>query len=136
MIDLKYIAAVKASPGAYNDIEITADGDIATVDGSGRVKQDVVKILLTEVGLMPYPNYGSSLPLLPGNTPYSPTLLNLVASEVESAIHYLTLVEDSPEDTERISEIRNLEVSFDTDIHINFVIRTLDTNDIVLGFSL
>ena len=136
MIDLKYIDAIKATPGGYNDIEITRDGDIAVLAGTDRVKQDVVKIILTETGLMPYPNYGSSLPSMPGNTSYDQTLLNTVANEIISDIHYLINVETSQVLAEQISELKTLDVTFsDNQIQAVIVLLTEDNTEILIGFT-
>ena len=136
MIDLKYIDALKTTPGGYNDIEITADGDIATIDGYARVKQDVVKIILTETGLMPYPNYGSSLPSMSGNTPYDTTLLNTVANEVISDIHYLVNTETSQQLSEQISDLKSLDVSYsNSQIQVGLVLLTKDNTEVAVGFS-
>ena len=137
MIDLKYIDAVKPTPMGYNDIEWTADGDIAVIEGPDRVKQDVVKILLTETGLMPYPNYGSSLPSMSGNTPYSTTMLDAISNEVISDMHYLILGEESQVPSEQISELKSMDVSFsDNRVQLSLVVLTRDNTDIQLGFSL
>jgi len=136
MIDLKYIDAIKQTPGGYNDIEITEDGDIATIDGAARVKQDMVKILLTETGLMPYPNYGSILPSMSGNTPYDTTLLNTVANEVISDIHYLINTETSQVLSEQISELKSLDVNYsNSQIQVAVVLLTKDNTEVAAGFS-
>jgi hypothetical protein len=52
MNDLRFIAALKPTPGHYNDIDIGvtgATGDIVMIGGADRVRQDVVKILLTDL---------------------------------------------------------------------------------------
>jgi hypothetical protein len=137
MKDLKYIAAIKTASEGFNDIEITADGDLAAVEGAARIKQDVVKILLTELGLMPYPNYGSSLPSLVGSDPFSTSLLDTVSSEVISNIHYLIFSEESQLLTEQIAEIKTLDVSFaNGTVMVNMVLISRAAEEIALGFSL
>ena len=137
MKDLKYLAAVKSPPGPYNDIEIGADGDIVTVDGVDRIKQDVAKILMTELGLMPYPNYGSSLPLMPGSQQFSSTLLDTISSEVISAVQYLVYVEESALLDEQISSITTLKVSYeDAAVSINLTIANKAKEEASLGLSL
>ena len=136
MIDLKYIDAVKPHPGSFNDIEITPEGDIATISGYERVKQDIVKILMTEMGMMPYPNYGSNLNTIPNTSAYDPTLLDSVANEVISSVNYLVLAEESPDPTEQISEITTLDVSVNTNVKIALSVKTKDNETLPLGFSL
>jgi len=136
MIDLKYLAALKSPEAAYNDIEFNADGDIVTLDGVDRVRQDIVKMLQTEMGLMPYPNYGTNLNAVPGNTPYDSTLLNAIASEIISAIHYQILNETSTQANEQVAEIRKLSVNYSgSAITIDLSIWTRDQQEIVLGVT-
>jgi phage baseplate assembly protein W len=136
MKDLKYIAAIKDVPTAFNDIEIGADGDIVTLAGTARVKQDVVKILLTELGLLPYPNYGTSLPTLPGTESSDPSLLNSVSSEVISAVQYLVLNEESQVPSELIDSLKTLSVSYAASaINIAMTIVTKDQAEVDAGFT-
>ena len=136
MKDLKYIAAIKDVPTPYNDIEIGPDGDIITLEGIARVKQDVVKILLTENGLLPYPNYGTSLPSLPGIASGSTSLLNNVSSEVISAIQYLVLNEESQLPSEQIDSLTTLDVSYSNSaINIAMTIVTKDQAEVDAGFT-
>jgi hypothetical protein len=136
MIDLKYIAALKSPEAPYNDIDFNADGDIVMIEGVDRVKQDIVKMLQTEMGLMPYPNYGTNLMAVPGNTPYDSTLLNAIAGEIISAIHYQILNETSTLPNEQVAEIRKLSVDYSgSAITIDLSIWTRDQQEIVLGVT-
>jgi phage baseplate assembly protein W len=136
MKDLKYLASLKSTSTAFNDSEIGPDGDLVTVEGADRVKQDIAKILLTENGLMPYPNYGTSLPTLPGNSQFSSDLLNNVSSEVISAIHYLVFIEESQVPAEQIDSLSSLDVSYaNSAVNIVMTVTTKDKASIDVGFT-
>lgn len=135
MKDLKYLAVLKSTPGAYNDIEF-ANGDIVPVSLEDRVRQYVAKILLTEKGLMPYPNYGTNLGLIPNSTPYMTDLLNMVSNEVVAAVRYAILIEESTEEAEQISEIKNLDVNFqDNHVQVNLILLTRANTEVPLSFA-
>lgn len=136
MKDLKYLAALKETPGAFNDIEFNAEGDIVTVENEDRVKQNAVKILMTEKGIMPYPNYGCSLSTIPGNTPFNDELLNQVSDEIVAAIQYLVYVEESTVPAEQIAEIKNLDVNFsEGQIVANLILLTQANTEVNVGLA-
>lgn len=91
---------------------LSAVGDIQYIDKSDRLKQDITKILITERGLMPYPNYGTLLPLLPATSPTDVNLLPTLSDDIIVAMRYLDLIETSTEDDERIGEITTLDLEF------------------------
>jgi phage baseplate assembly protein W len=112
MDDLKFIGSRTGEfIGDLNDIAIVG-GDIDLVSGSDRLLQDMIKVLLTEKGLMPYPNYGSALPYLRGSNYSDPNLLSLVSDEVLTALRYLYLIEESDVKTEQLGEITTMDVEF------------------------
>lgn len=110
MDDLKLLGSRTGEfVGDLNDVSFV-NGDLDVVSGSDRLTQDMVKVLLTEKGLMPYPNYGSALPYLRGSNYNDPNLLSLVSDEVLTALRYLYLIEESSDTTERLGEITSLDV--------------------------
>lgn len=98
--------------GDNNDIRVDANGDLVCIDGVTRVKQDVTKILLTERALVPYPNYGSLLPSLPGTRATNPSLLATLADDIIISLRYLTLSETSSVNEEQIGELLSLDLEF------------------------
>lgn len=136
MKDLKYIAALKDTQYSFNDIEIDGEGDIVTLENEALLKQEIVKILLTESGLMPYPNYGTALAYLTNQQPYSPKILDTVSDEVVSAVHYLIFISESENDRDIIAEISELDVSYaDSVLNINLRILTAARAIINIGLS-
>jgi len=136
MYDVKYLGSrTGVYTGDFNDVSFTNTGDLDTVSGSGRLKQDVVKILLTEQGLMPYPNYGTQLSFMRNVNPNDTRVLSDVADEVESALRYLDALEPSTDLSERIGEITSLETSYaDSAISILLNITTAERTTIDLNF--
>lgn len=118
MKDLKYLtSSIDGVIGTNSDLSfVSAEGgnvDLATVDLSDRVSQDITKILLTETGTLPYPNYGAGLSTYIYRTFNSIDILDQVQKAILSAIYYLIFREPSANPAERIGSIDDISVSYD-----------------------
>lgn len=112
MKDLKYIQSVWDSTIGISDINYDANGDIICVENEDRLRQDIVKILITESGVLPYPNYGTILPLIPNNVRYSQEILDTIATSIIASLRYMTLGDSTANPRERISAVDNLDVTY------------------------
>ncbi len=111
MQDLKYIQSIWEPTKTTNDIAY-ANGDIVIVENEDRLRQDITLILMTESGTLPYPNFGTVLPLMPGNTRFSQPVLDQVANTIVAALKYLVLLETSANYRERLASVDSLNVSY------------------------
>lgn len=115
---------------------MSAVGDVQRISGIPRLKQDITKILLTERGLNPYPNYGTILPGLVGTRLNNPDTLSLVANEVISALRYQYLIETSQDLDEIIGQVRQLDVEFSSNsILITLQVETASKAQVALQFE-
>lgn len=137
MDDIQYIGSrTGVYTGDFNDVSFTNVGDLAVVSGPDRLKQDIIKILLTEQGLMPYPNYGTQLYTMRNVNPNDSRVLSDVAEDIESALRYLDALEPTTDLAERIGEITTLETSYaDSAISILLEITTASRSSLNLTFQ-
>lgn len=79
------------------DISITADGKLNTVSDNNKLRQDIVKILLTKLGENKYhPTYGSSIGAIEIGHVTDESLLELdLSSSAESSIRNLMTLQGS-----------------------------------------
>lgn len=111
MYDIKYI-----NLSGYNDIEFStteaAGTDFSLLAGPARVQQDLAKASSTPIGLLPYVNYGTSLPALLNNKYAGQDTLTTAATYIELMVRYLAQMEESAIDSEKISSISSLNINF------------------------
>ena len=138
MFDIKLLGSAKGEIyGDFNDISFDANGDVNVISGADRIKQDIVKILITVSGNLPYVNYGTFLSKLVNSRYSDEKLLSSVNDEVISAIQYLVSNEESIDGDEIIDEITTLEVSFEErEVLIDLVVTTLARKELNLEITL
>ncbi len=138
MFDIKLLGSTKGDIyGDFNDISFDVNGDVDVISGTDRVRQDIVKILITVSGNLPYVNYGTFLPKLVNSRYTDEKLLSSVNDEVIAAIQYLVSNEESIDGDEIIDEITTLEISFEErEVLINLVATTLSRKELNLEITL
>jgi len=135
MDDLKYLGSKSGDfIGDNNDLVINELGDLVIVNGVDRLKQDIVKILLTPYTLQPYPNYGSLLPSLKGISVTDTSLTSRVTDDIITSLRYLDLGETSEVESERISEITTLTAEYALST-LNITLTILARNSEQFNFS-
>lgn len=79
------------------DISISKDGRLETVDGTAKLKQDLIKIILTEIGSNKYhPYYGSKLGSLEiGGIPDFGLIESDIKASAEEAVRKLMALQRS-----------------------------------------
>ena len=111
MFDLKLITLPPSNQPVsplLNDIQVE-NYDLMVIDGVSRKTQDILKILLTEVGTnLIYTNYGSDLQQV-GKRATSQVAEDISASIVRS-MGYLQAIETSNVPSERVKRIVTLNV--------------------------
>jgi len=113
---MKDFRLLGSSEGVYfgdsNDIVLDPNtSDIKTLEGIGRIRQAVSKILLTPTGMNYLDvNYGSDLPKMK----FSPVIYTEIQSSLRESIirslDYLTTIETSELASEKISSLESIEV--------------------------
>lgn len=117
-------------------LHMSAVGDVQTIEGTGRMVQDVSKIFLTERGLSPFPNYGTSLGSAVGASVTDPNVLSFVADEAVAAIRYQALIETSSAPEELIGQIKQLDAEFSTNtILLTLQLETTARTEVTLQFE-
>lgn len=128
--------ANKATSGSEL-LKISAVGDIQIVLGSDRLKQDVTKILITERGLAPYPNYGTILASVVGARSSDTDVLSFVADDVITALKYQSLLERSTTLDEILGQIVQLDVEFSSSaLLITLQLETAAKTSVDLQFTI
>lgn len=127
--------------GDYNDFSFEYKDDLNGLDlkivnKSDRVKQDLVKILLTPYSIRPYVNYGSLLPSIKDVRLSDSSLADTVSDDIISSISYLSSIETSTDEEEQIANISKLEVEvlFNRMI-INLIVATVSGYQLKLNFE-
>lgn len=117
MKDIRYLTAGPGGAyGLFSDVSFVASEggnvDLAVVDEEERLKQDVAKIMLTELGTAPYPNYGAGLANYIYRKFNSIDVLDNVQKDILTALYYLIFREPSTNPAERIGRIDDISVSY------------------------
>lgn len=110
MKDFKFLQ-ITSKDGAFRDFKFDRNGDLQYVDGPDRVKQNIVKILLTVKGRnSKYPDYGSLLQRI-SNIKYNKDKKSeLIKESILQALTYLDIVEESDEPDEVIEQIKSMKI--------------------------
>ena len=104
------------------DLKINSDGSVATVAGNSKLRQDILKILLTDLGNNKFhPKYGSNIGKLQIGTSADEKLISLdITSSARSSLKNLMSLQRSQAKRqalgpgEVIIDILNLEVARDS----------------------
>ena len=106
--------------GAFVDIFYTSDPtslnykDISTLEGESRIKQSVIKCLLSERGREPFIGYGSGMKDYINNGTYNitdPRTLAKIKDDMIQSLSYLVKIETSTDADEQIKEIKSLKMT-------------------------
>ena len=93
----------------YNDIDFSANNDIATVIGSEYLAQTIAKILKTDRTTgVPYPSYSTSISQIRTSNKDNSVIQSLISEEVVGALAYLKQLEESPIASEQIAGIESI----------------------------
>ena len=114
MFDYQIIAQQNSPEGDKNDIAIDQDGNVVLLTGEVRLKQDIIKALLTTRGnhiLMQ--GFGTALPIIIGQRMDGTTQTQIV-NEIIYAVKYLSSIFPPTllfmTDAEIIKQIQNIEL--------------------------
>jgi len=116
MKDVKFLGYNPDYYGINNDI-LFLKGDIVLTEGSARVKQKIVKDLLTTIGEhLVFAGYGTNLQnFINSRNIRQEDTQRQIRDEVIYALSYLEAIETSESDDEHMKEINKLEIVFDED---------------------
>lgn len=111
-----------------NDLQIDPSNDLTTIDGTTRLAQDIIKILITERGTNTIlPLYGTNLQSLVGQKMDLQFLQGQVLSEVTDALLILqALNQTNPDLDQQIQTLQSIQVNLETprQIGIQLVVIT------------
>ena len=99
-----------------NDIQIDALNQIVVVEGTTKLAQSIMKIILTPKGSLPDdPEYGTDLNLSVGSKFNSETFADVQTEITDALIHYNLINADNPDSDEVIEVIDEIKVVQDLD---------------------
>lgn len=130
-INQEYPTAVTPSIWAVgqNDLQLGPDNDLAILDGTDRLIQDIIKILCTTRGTNPLmPLYGSNLSSLVGQKLDINFLLGQIQTEVKDSLLILqALNQNNPDLDQQIQTLQSIQVDItnQTQITIQLVVITV-----------
>jgi hypothetical protein len=123
-----------------NDIYIGVNGDIETVTGNSKLKQDILKILLTERGNNLYSSiYGSQLQYYIGKKYDDEFIKSQIKTEIVNTLRvFQYLNKSNTNGDEAIDTLEYLSITKvgETRFDIKFQIKTMSGNTLGLGFSI
>jgi len=100
--------------GNLNDLNYDSNKDIEIIENSSRIKQDIVKILSTRIGEnLIFDGYGSELKSLIGQNFIQTNIQTIIKNTILYAISYIDTLENSADSSERIKEIKNVQITRD-----------------------
>jgi len=109
--------------GDFNDINYTA-GDIQLLENESRIRQAIVKILLTRQGSnQVFTGYGTELQDLLKRSALDLTIQADISNTIAYGLSYLTQAETSTDPSEVIEELEALEIIYDENQKTSFVIK-------------
>ena len=109
----------------FNDI-IVSNGDITLLEGTDRIRQDLVKFMLIQIGTLPlFSNYGTIIPFLINNRASS-NLFDDLKNEIIYSCKYIQQIYKSTNEAINIQTIVDIKMSSPTprelDININLLL--------------
>lgn len=111
-----------------NDLQIGPTNDLAILDGTDRLSQDIVKILITTRGTnLLFPLYGANLQTLIGQKMDVQFLQGQILTEVKDALIILQAInQNNPDLDQQIQTLQSIQVdlSSSTQITIQLVVVT------------
>jgi hypothetical protein len=112
MEDIKLLNSLsKEYYGDFNDIDFS-HGELATVTGSARFKQQLVKALLTQIRSHPFfSGYGSELPGYINKRLFDDELPGNIKNTILTTISYLREADPTVETSERIKTVDHIDIS-------------------------
>lgn len=113
----------------FNDV-IIKDGDLLTLQGVDKIRQDIVKFLLIQIGTVSlFPNYGTNIPFLMNNRT-SNNLFEDLKNQIVYGCKYIQQVNKS--ETINIQTIKNINMTNPTPRELDIQIDLLLTDGTVL----
>lgn len=117
-----------------NDLQIGATNDLYVIDGTTRLEQDIVKILITQRGTnSELPLYGTNLQSFIGQKLELAFLQGQIVSEVTDAMYILqALNSTNPDLDQQIQLLQSIQVNFvsSTEIGIQLVVVTMSQKQV------
>lgn len=119
----------------FNDIAIS-NGDIVLIEGENKIKQEIVKFILTQIGTtLLFPNYGTNIPFLMNNR-----VSNNLYDDLKNEIIYGCKYVQSINLNETINIAKIVSVNFETpdprELSINIELLLTNGNTLLLTESL
>lgn len=140
MKDINFLGTIDGvNHGNNNDLQYGPDGDFITTELSDRLKQDMTKILLTEVGENKvFSGYGAGLQTLISSGLSPENVKGAIVNSVVYAFSYLNEMNKGFDDSERIKNINNIQIKYSTSdpraIYIR--IEVVDMSDKVVSLTI
>lgn len=131
-VQTPYIFAEEA-----NDLQIDTSNDMFTVDGTDRLSQDIVKILITERGTNPeLPLYGSNIQSLIGQKMDPTFLQGQLVNEITDCLLILqALNQFNPDLDQQIQLLQSVQVDLTSNTQITITLTVVTVSGKVVGTS-
>ena len=126
--------------GTFNDISYDSNNELNMIEFSSKLKQDMTKILLTEITTHKvYSGYGCNLQKLINTNIQSFDVKKEILNSVIYAFTYFNNINDSMDVREQIKEIVSIDIRFNVNdprqiyLRIEVMNKNNDTMTLVLG---
>lgn len=120
-----------------NDLQIDASNDLYTIDGTDRLSQDIVKILITERGTNPeLPLYGSNLQSLIGQKMDPSFLQGQIVNEITDCLLILQALNQlNPDLDQQIKLLQTVQVDLTSPNQLSITLTVVTVSGKVVGTS-
>jgi len=114
MKDFKFLGSNDTKTyGNFNDISYDSNGEVALVESTAKLRQDMAKILLTDIGEHKvFQGYGSDLQSLINANVKSDTIKKQIVNSITYAFSYLNQINQSADLNEKIDTINSIDVRY------------------------
>lgn len=120
-----------------NDLQIDPSNDMFTIDGTDRLSQDIVKILITERGTNPeLPLYGSNIQSLIGQKMDPTFLQGQLVNEITDCLLILqALNQFNPDLDQQIQLLQSVQVDLTSSTQLTISLTVVTVSGKVVGTS-
>lgn len=118
-----------------NDLQVDVNSDLKTVEGTDRLSQDIVKILITERGTnLELPLYGANLQSLIGQKMDTAFLQGQILNEVTDCLLILqALNQFNPDLDQQIKTLQTIQIDLSSPTQLTIHLTVLTVSGKVVG---